>query len=161
MLYYLFWYNKTQSRSFLIQLETTMQSSEIRTKVNLWRKILGEILKGLFVTVESQRCPDWKISQDLINGGCGTRMSWLENVLKINKRRGTSIRDLKVTCYFLPQSKGRVSSQMKYQNCKVPLETPVLIWHSCINFPYIFRRAVYPRQIKKEGWKLDHKFPKT
>ena len=25
MLYYLFWYNKSQSRSFLIQLETTMQ----------------------------------------------------------------------------------------------------------------------------------------
>ena len=28
MLYYLFWYTKSQSRSFLIQLETTMQWSE-------------------------------------------------------------------------------------------------------------------------------------
>ena len=26
--------------------------SEIRTKDNMWRKILGEILKGFFVTVE-------------------------------------------------------------------------------------------------------------
>ena len=27
-------------------------TSEIRTKDNMWRKILGEILKGFFVTVE-------------------------------------------------------------------------------------------------------------
>ena len=52
ILYYLFWYNKTQSRSFLIQLETTMQSSEILAKENLWWKILGEILEGFFVTVQ-------------------------------------------------------------------------------------------------------------
>ena len=53
MLYYVFWYNKTQSRSFLIQLETKMQSSEIRTKENLSRKILGEMLKEFFVTAET------------------------------------------------------------------------------------------------------------
>ena len=51
MFYYLFWYNKTQPRSFLNQLETTM-TSEIRTKDNLRRKILEILLKGFFVTVE-------------------------------------------------------------------------------------------------------------
>ena len=61
-------------------------TSEIRAKDNLWRKLLGEILKGFFV--EIYRCPGWNIFQNLINGGCGIRMSWMENFLKINKRRG-------------------------------------------------------------------------
>ena len=58
-------------------------------------------MKVFFVTVEIWRCPGWKILRDLINGGCGIRMSWVENFLKINKRGGgrggeTSIRDLRV-----------------------------------------------------------------
>ena len=53
-------------------------------------------MKGFFVTVEIYRCPGWNIFQNLINGGCGIRMSWVENVLKINKAGGTSFRDLRV-----------------------------------------------------------------
>ena len=45
-------------------------------------------MKGFFVTVEIYRCPGWNIFQNLINGGCGIRMSWVENVLKINKAGG-------------------------------------------------------------------------
>ena len=50
-------------------------TSEIPTKDNLRLKILGEILK----------CPGWNIFRNLINWGCGIRMSWVENFLKINK----------------------------------------------------------------------------
>ena len=71
-------------------------TSEIQTKGDPWRKILGEILKGFFITVEIYRYPGWNIFWDLINGGCRIRMSWVELFLKIRKRRETSIRDLRV-----------------------------------------------------------------
>ena len=87
--------NNRQNKKWRKSTELAM-TSEIRTKGNLWRRILGEIFKEFFVTVEIQRCPGWNIFRDLINGGCGIRMSWLENFLKINKRGETSIRDLRV-----------------------------------------------------------------
>ena len=36
-------------------------TSEIQTKGDLWRKILGEILKGFFITAEIYRYPGWNI----------------------------------------------------------------------------------------------------
>ena len=48
--------------------------------------MLGEILKGFFVTV----------SKTGGGGGGGIKISWVENFLKINKWGGTSIRDLRV-----------------------------------------------------------------
>ena len=42
---------QSQSRSFLIQWETTM-TLEIWMKNNLWRKVVGEILKEFLVTVK-------------------------------------------------------------------------------------------------------------
>ena len=50
-------------------------------------------MKGFFVTVEIYRCPGWNIFQNLINGGCGIRMSWVENVLKTNKGEGVRLLD--------------------------------------------------------------------
>ena len=50
MLYYLFWYNKTFF-SYSVRNYNAM-ISDIGTKDNLWEKILGEILKGVSVTVE-------------------------------------------------------------------------------------------------------------
>ena len=53
---------------------------EIRTKDNLWRKIL-EILNGPFVT-------GWNIFRNLIKRGCEIRVSGVKNFLKINKQGG-------------------------------------------------------------------------
>ena len=51
-------------------------TSEIQTKDNLWRKVLGEILKGFSVTIAiSENVPGWNIFRNLINGECGIRMS--------------------------------------------------------------------------------------
>ena len=41
--------------------------------------------------------PGWNIFANLINEGCGIRMSCVEYFLKINKRVGTSLRDLRVS----------------------------------------------------------------
>ena len=43
----------------------------------------------IFLNVEIERCPGWKIVQDLINEVRGIRMSWVKNFLKTNKRRGS------------------------------------------------------------------------
>ena len=87
MLYYLFWYNKTQSRSFLIQLVTTMQW--------LWKfkqKIICE--EQFRRNIESVFCYCRYL-----------QITWLEHFLKFNKRGlwkikliigGTCIRDLRV-----------------------------------------------------------------
>ena len=50
MFYYLFWYNKTQSCSFLIQLETTMQGLwKFEQKITCDEKFLKEYWKGFLV----------------------------------------------------------------------------------------------------------------
>ena len=46
-------------------------------------------------------CLAWNSLPELISGGVGIRMSWVENFLKINKRGGTSIRDQRVSLYAL------------------------------------------------------------
>ena len=78
-------------------------TSDIWTKHNLWENVLGEIVKGFFATVEIYRRPVWNIysyfCQNFIripffvfhNGGYGIRMSWVENILKINKRGGGDV----------------------------------------------------------------------
>ena len=43
----------------------------------------------IFLNVEIERSPGWKIVQDLINEVRGIRMSWVKNFLKTNKRRGS------------------------------------------------------------------------
>ena len=70
---------------------------EIWTKDNLWRKILGKILKGFYVM---SICPGWNIFWNLINKWCGIRMSWVGNFLKIDMR-GKSVRDLRVRNFTL------------------------------------------------------------
>ena len=78
-------------------------TSDIWTKHNLWENVLGEIVKGFFATVEIYRRPVWNIysyfCQNFIripffvfhNGGYGIRMSWVKNILKINKRGGGDV----------------------------------------------------------------------
>ena len=41
-------------------------------------------------------CLVWNLLPELISGGVGIRMSWVENFPKINKQGGTSIRDQRV-----------------------------------------------------------------
>ena len=48
-------------------------------------------------------CLAWNSLPELISGGAGIRMSWVENFLKINKRGGTSIRDQRVNAFAKPQ----------------------------------------------------------
>lgn len=62
-------------------------------KDNLWRKMFGEIPKDFLLL---SRFKDLLGHFPKFNKcGCGIRVfSWVENFLKINKRWGTSIRDL-------------------------------------------------------------------
>ena len=80
------------------------RTSEIRSKDNLWRKMLGVILKGFFCY-----CRDLKMSwlehfPRFLKRGCGIRMSRVKTFIKIVKQGGgTSIRDLRVcftVCLF-------------------------------------------------------------
>ena len=63
-------------------------TSDIWTIDNLWQNVLEEIVNGFFATVDIYRRPGWNIFRNLIKGGCGIKMSWVENFLKINKRGG-------------------------------------------------------------------------
>ena len=54
-------------------------------------------------------CLAWNSLPELISGGVGIRMSWVENFLKINKRGGTSIRDQRVTGQNLPRNVSNIS----------------------------------------------------
>ena len=45
-------------------------------------------MNGFFATVDIYRRPGWNIFRNLIKGGCGIKMFWVENFLKINKRGG-------------------------------------------------------------------------
>ena len=70
-----FWYNKSATFfSYSIRNYNAM-ISEIWTKDNMWQKVLGEVLKRFFVTVEIYRHPGWNIFRNLING------VWNKNVL--------------------------------------------------------------------------------
>ena len=70
MLYYWLWYNKAVTFfSYSIRNYNAM-TSKIRKKDNLWRKSLGEILKGFL-------CYCWDLN-----------MSWLEHFPKFNNKRG-------------------------------------------------------------------------
>ena len=84
MFYYVFIQQNTVTFFSYSVRNYNAMTSEIRTKDNLWRKILEEILKGFFVTVEIYKRPGWKIFRNLINGECEIRMSWVENFLKKN-----------------------------------------------------------------------------
>ena len=100
------WYNKYQL--LLIQQITVTfffysirnynaMTSEIWTKDNMWQKILGEILKRFFVTVEIYRCPGWNIGWNLLKR-VWNKMSWVESSLKINKQ-GRGVRLLETWEY--------------------------------------------------------------
>ena len=60
-------------------------SLEIWVKDTMWKKILGEILKRLFVTVEIYRLPNWNVFRNALNG-LEIKMSWVENFQKNNKQ---------------------------------------------------------------------------
>ena len=45
-------------------------------------------MNGFFATVDIYRRPGWNIFRNLIKGGCGIKMSWVENFLEINKSGG-------------------------------------------------------------------------
>ena len=91
-----YWYNNYQ---FLLIQQITVTffsysvrdynaiSLEIWVKDNMWQKILGEILKRLFVTVEIYRLPDWYVFRNVLNG-LEIKISWVENFQKINKQGG-------------------------------------------------------------------------
>ena len=100
------WYNKYQ---FLLIQQITVTFffysirnynaviSEIWMKDNMRQKILGEILKRFFVTVEIYRCPGWNIGWNLLKR-VWNKMSWVESSLKINKQ-GRGVRLLETWEY--------------------------------------------------------------
>ena len=84
MFYHLFWYNKTQPCSFLIQLETTMEwLRKFEQKIICGAKFLEKYCKGFFYW--------WDLN-----------MSWLEHFPRFNKEFNNSIRKLRVRAETSP-----------------------------------------------------------
>ena len=100
MLYYLFWYNKTQSHSFLIRLETTMQWLRKFEQKVICDEKFQENIERVFCYCRGLKCPSWSILLNLINRECGIRMSCVENFLKTDKR-GDVYQRPEGTRYFL------------------------------------------------------------
>ena len=63
---------------------------------NLLRKKFRGSIEEVCLLLHIWRCLDWNFFWNLISGGCGIRMSWVEIFCKINWRGEMSIRDLTV-----------------------------------------------------------------
>ena len=82
----LFWYNKSESRSFRIQLVTAMQwLGKVELKIMCDEKFSEKYWKGFLLL--SRFKFRFKFRK-FINKGCVIKMSRVENFLKINKQGG-------------------------------------------------------------------------
>ena len=82
-------FDTTNHNHVLFLFSYQLQCNDFRnlSEDNMWHRILGEILKRFFVTVNIYRHLGWNIFWNSING-VWNKMFWVENFLKINKQGG-------------------------------------------------------------------------